>query len=118
MSKDKNIVPLDAFLNEISASAIYPQLVLQIQKDVERAGIDHIIDADIQPKVLVAELQTLLLSTLQVNFNQYVNLLYAVDVPENELRQFTSENIEDIATYASFLILKREWKKVWFRNNL
>ncbi|WP_109301598.1 hypothetical protein [Aquimarina sp. AU474] len=118
MSSDKNIVPLDTFLHEISTSLLYPQLVIQLQKDVMRAGIDHVIDPDVTPASLVLELQTLLLSKLRLDFNQYLNLLYAVDVSENELRDFSSENIEDIAIHASYLILKREWKKIWLRHNL
>ena len=49
-------------------------------------------------------------------FNEYLNLLHAVDVSENKIKSIDSEDSTDIAKYASYLILKREWQKVWYRN--
>jgi hypothetical protein len=38
-------------------------------------------------------------------------------VPENEIKQLDGSDIVELAGQVSFLILKREWQKVWFRNN-
>ncbi|MBQ0736236.1 hypothetical protein [Aquimarina celericrescens] len=117
MSKNEHIVKVDRLFSEVSKTDLYPKLLDQLQKDLHRAGVDHKIDPKITSSDLVRELNSLLYDTLQNAFNDYLNLLYAVDVSETELRNFKSEKIEDIASYTTYLILKREWKKVWLRNN-
>ncbi|MEW7289006.1 hypothetical protein [Aquimarina sp. 2304DJ70-9] len=118
MSDEYNITLVDDLILEVTQSSLYPQLLTQLQKDIDRAGIDYKIDPEIQPKDLITTINKLLLSVLQHTFNEYLNLLYAVDVSEAEIRNFKSEKAEDIAGYATYLILKREWKKVWYRNQL
>ncbi len=118
MSSNDHIVEIGKLFTEAVKADLYPQLVTQLQKDLLRAGIDYTIDPDIKSDDLVLELKNLLYNTLQYAFNDYLNLLYAVDVSEAEIRDFASEKTEDIASYTAYLILKREWKKVWLRNNL
>ncbi len=117
MSKNHPNVAVNELFDEVAKTALYPKLLKQLQKDIHRAGIDHEIDPKITSGNLVLELTNLLHDRLQNAFNEFLNLLYAVDVSEAEIRNFESENTEDIAMYTSYLILKREWKKVWLRNN-
>jgi hypothetical protein len=53
---------------------------------------------------------------IQYKFAEYLNLLYIIDVPENQVRQLDGSDILELSKQVSFLILKREWQKVWFRN--
>jgi len=101
---------------EVDATDLYPKLLQQLQKDIDRAAIHYDIDMKVTPKDLIKAMHTLLIALLQESFNDYLNLLYAVDVSEAKLKDFASEKIEDIARYATYLILKREWQKVWFRH--
>ncbi len=117
MSEKFDIILVRDLLDEVSEFDLYPQLVLQLQKDINRAGIEYTINPEIKAKDLVRAVQELLLDRLQNEFNEYMNLLYAVDVSEAAMRNFESEKIDDIAAYATYLILKREWKKVWLRFN-
>lgn len=102
-------------MDEVSNSDLYPQFMMQLQKDLNRAGIDYSIKSE-KPQDLFSEIAHLLMDKLQNAFNEYLNLLYAVDVSENKIRSLDSENSVDIAEYATYLILKREWQKVWYRN--
>ncbi|MBQ4818811.1 hypothetical protein [Aquimarina sp. MMG016] len=117
MSKEYNLVSIQKFVDKLSGSDLYPQFLLQIQKDLNRSGIDYNIKNS-KPKDLFREIQSLLVEKLQYSFNEYVSFLYAVDVSENEVRKGNLEDIQDIAEYATYLILKREWQKVWYRNNM
>ncbi len=118
MSDHQNIAFFKELLSEVATFNLYPQVLAQLQKDIIRAGItDGVIAKEILPDDLIIELTNLLLDKLKNAFDQYLNLLYAVDVSEAEMRNFNSENINEIANHAAYLILKREWKKVWFRNN-
>lgn len=53
---------------------------------------------------------------IQYKFAEYLNLLYIIDVPENEIKQLDGSDLVILAEQVAFLILKREWQKVWFRN--
>jgi flavorubredoxin len=110
-----NITTAKQLIDEVVGSELYPQFIAQLQKDLNRAGIDYIIENK-RPNDLFSEIVYLLTEKLQNAFNEYLNLLYAVDVSEAKIRSMDSENSVDIAEYATYLILKREWQKVWYRN--
>jgi hypothetical protein len=47
-----------------------------------------------------------------------LNLLYIIDVSEEEVKKLDGSDISILSGQVSFLILKREWQKVWFRSKL
>jgi len=55
---------------------------------------------------------------LQEKFNDYLNLLYIVDVSEEKIKQLDGSDAIQLSEQVTFLILKREWQKVWFKNKL
>ena len=52
---------------------------------------------------------------IQNKFNEYLNLLYIIDVSEDQIKKLDGFDRIQLAEQVSFLILKREWQKVWFR---
>ncbi|WP_103069831.1 hypothetical protein [Aquimarina sediminis] len=112
-----SITTAKQLIDEVGNSDLYPQFMAQVQKDLNRAGIDYTIKSK-KPQELFPEIGSLLIEKLQNAFNEYINLLYAVDVSEVEIKNLRSEDSVDIAEYATYLILKREWQKVWYRNKL
>ena len=48
-------------------------------------------------------------------FDQYLNLMYAIDVPEREFKGINVTDAVEVATQVTFLLLRREWKKIEFR---
>ncbi|WP_108868113.1 hypothetical protein [Aquimarina aquimarini] len=115
MSEKYDLTVVNQWIDEISESDLYPNFLIQLQKDLGRAGIDYCIKSK-APRDLFSEIAHVLLDKLQNAFNEYLNLLYAVDVSEAKVRAIDSENSEDIAEHVTYLILQREWQKVWFRN--
>jgi hypothetical protein len=53
---------------------------------------------------------------IQYKFAEYLNLLYIIDVPEETVKQLDGSDLVELSEQVAFLILKREWMKVWFRN--
>ena len=53
---------------------------------------------------------------IQYKFAEYLNLLYIIDVSEEEIKKLDGSDISALSGQVAFLILKREWQKVWFRN--
>jgi len=117
VSEKQDVVSSEQLIQEISQSDLYPQLIQQLQKDLNRAGIDYEITVSATPKELFLEIKQLLLEKLNNAFNDFLNLLYAVDVSERDIKNCNSEESVAIAQYATYLILKREWQKIYYRNS-
>lgn len=105
-------------MDQISRSDVYSLLILQLQKDLNRAGIEYEVNQNVAPEELFLEIEQLVLEKLNNAFNEYLNLLYAVDVSERDIKNCKSEESKVIAKYATYLILRREWQKIYFRNTL
>ena len=69
------------------------------------------------PQKLKEQLQEKVYRLIQFKFAEYLNLLYIIDVPEDQIKKLDGSDIQELSAQVAFLILKREWMKVWFRNN-
>ncbi|OAZ03857.1 hypothetical protein [Flavobacterium succinicans] len=112
------IAPLntDHLLSEAEKENLYLKLVAQINKDFNLANEGVDFPVNVSPNQLKIELQEKVYRLIQYKFAEYLNLLYIIDVPENEIKQLDGSDIITLSGQVSFLILKREWQKVWFRN--
>ncbi|WP_431243715.1 hypothetical protein ACQ9BO_03950 [Flavobacterium sp. P21] len=112
------VSPLNTELlfEEAQKESLYLKLVEQLNKDFNLAneGIDFPLS--ILPEELKIQLHEKIYRMIQYKFAEYLNLLYIIDVPENEIKQLDGSDLVILAEQVSFLILKREWQKVWFRN--
>lgn len=107
----------DSLLVEAQSEALYLKLIEQINKDFNLAneGIDFPLS--ISPEEIKIQLQEKIYRMIQYKFAEYLNLLYIIDVSESEIKKLDGSDLVLLAEQVSFLILKREWQKVWFRNN-
>jgi len=112
------IAPLntDMLLDEASKEALYLKLIEQINKDFNLAneGIDFPMSTT--PEELKIQLYEKIYRMIQFKFSEYLNLLYIVDVPEDQVKKLDGSDQQELSKQVAFLILKREWMKVWFRN--
>lgn len=102
-------------MNEVEALELYNQLILQLNKDLLLANIDLQFKAEDKPDVVLEELEHIIYQLIQYKFNDYLNLLYIIDVPEQTVKNLDGSDIFQLAKSVAFLILKREWKKVWYK---
>jgi hypothetical protein len=113
------ITPLntDLLFEEAQKESLYLKLIEQINKDFNLAneGIDFPLS--ITPDELKIQLHEKIYRMIQYKFAEYLNLLYIIDVSEIEIKKLDGSDLVILAEEVSFLILKREWQKVWFRNN-
>ncbi|MGA9637481.1 hypothetical protein [Flavobacterium sp.] len=107
---------IESLLIEAEKEALYLQLVEQINKDFNLAneGIDF--PKSISPEELKIQLHEKIYRMIQYKFAEYLNLLYIIDVSEEEIKKLDGSDLVVLAEQVAFLILKREWQKVWFRN--
>ncbi|KGO90423.1 hypothetical protein [Flavobacterium suncheonense] len=108
----------DLLLSEAQKEALYVKLVEQINKDFTYANESVDFDPAIAPIDLKVQLHEKIYKLIQYKFAEYLNLLYIIDVSEDKIKQLDGSDLVDLAEQVTFLILKREWQKVWFRNRL
>lgn len=106
----------DLLLSEAKKETLYQKLIEQINKDFNLAneGIDF--PMSISPDELKIQLHEKTYRLIQYKFAEYLNLLYIIDVSEDEVKKMDGSDLVILAEQVSFLILKREWQKVWFKN--
>ncbi|WP_340200499.1 hypothetical protein [Ascidiimonas sp. W6] len=112
---NQNYPDSTALLTEVNSLDLYKDLVAQLQKDFLYANVMIDLKIDINPALLLEELYHTIYSLIQNKFNDYLNLLYIIDVSEKQVKKLESNDIMEIAKHVTFLILKREWQKVWYR---
>jgi hypothetical protein len=95
---------------------LYKKLVNQLNKDFQLANIDLDFHEDVLPSSLKLLLHETVYKLIQEKFMEYLNLLYIIDVPENQVKALDGDDVLKLSEEVSFLILKREWQKVWFKN--
>ncbi|RXR21173.1 hypothetical protein EQG63_04335 [Flavobacterium amnicola] len=106
----------DLLLSEAQKEELYLKLIEQINKDFTLANENVDFQVSIAPIDLKIQLHEKIYRLIQHKFAEYLNLLYIIDVPENEIKKLDGSDISELAEQVAFLILKREWQKVWFRN--
>jgi len=107
---------LEDLIAEVNQLDLYKKLVFQLNKDFSRANVDLNFHEEVLPTSLKLVLNETVYTLIQENFADYLNLLYIIDVSEKEVKALDGSDPLKLSEAVSFLILKREWQKVWFRN--
>lgn len=108
----------DLLLSEAQKEDLYLKLIEQINKDFTLANESLDLDISIMPIDLKLRVHDKIYQLIQYKFAEYLNLLYIIDVPEEQVKSLDGSDIVELAEQVAFLVLKREWQKVWFRNKL
>lgn len=114
------IVPISAenLLAEAEKENLYQKLIEQLNKDFNFANEAIDIPEQTSAEILKSILHEKIYRLIQYKFAEYLNLLYIIDVSEEEVKKLDGSDISVLSGQVAFLILKREWQKVWFRNKL
>jgi len=105
-------------LSEAERENLYPKLIEQINKDFNFANEAIDFPQSTSPYELKVQLHEKVYRLIQYKYAELLNLLYIIDVPEDNVKQLDGSDIVELSEQISFLILKREWMKVWFRNRV
>ena len=110
-------ISTDELLSEAEKQKLYSKLIEQINKDFNFANEAVDFPQSTNPQELKVQLHEKIYRLIQYKFAEYLNLLYIIDVPEETVKQLDGTDLVELSEQVSFLILKREWMKVWFRNH-
>jgi len=116
MSNFNAPISTDHLLSEAEKENLYQKLIEQLNKDFNFANEPVDLSIDLNPEELKSQLHEKIYRLIQYKFAEYLSLLYIVDVPENEVKKLDGSDIMELSQQVAFLVLKREWIKVWFRN--
>lgn len=106
----------DRLLFEAEGENLYGKLLEQLNKDFNLANEPVDFPASTTPEELKIQLHEKIYRLIQYKFAEYLNLLYIIDVAEDQVKKLDGSDLVELSKEVSFLILKREWQKVWFRN--
>jgi hypothetical protein len=106
----------DLLLQEAEKETLYVNLIVQLNKDFNLANEAVDFPLSLTPDELKIQLHEKVYRLIQYKFAEYLNLLYIIDVSEDEIKKLDGSDLVILAEQVAFLILKREWQKVWFRN--
>jgi len=109
------VINNEELLFQINEASLYQDLVNQLNKDFEVIGTSVDFSETTSPSHLFDFLQEVVVQLLEKHFDVFLNLLYRIDINENKIKGIIDTMSSDIDQQVTFLILKREWKKVWFR---
>lgn len=107
----------DDLVEEATELKLYNLLIKQLNKDLLYANIDLEFNEETLPLSLKLTLQEEVYHLIQNKFVEYLNLLYIVDVSETKVRNLDGNDTLKLSEDITFLILQREWQKVWFKSN-
>ena len=106
----------DTLLSEAEAENLYLKLIEQINKDFNLANEPIDFPLSTSPEELKIQLHEKIYRLIQYKYAELLNLLYIIDVPEDNVKQIDGSDTVELSEQIAFLVLKREWMKVWFRN--
>ncbi|NNK83090.1 MAG: hypothetical protein HKO92_08195 [Flavobacteriaceae bacterium] len=107
----------DELIQEATALELYKKLIIQLNKDFLLANIDLDFDEEILPTSLKLLLHEIIYNLIQEKFVEYLNLLYIIDVSEHKVKQLDGSDTLKLSEEVTFLILQREWQKVWYKHH-
>mgnify|MGYP003661952895 CR=1 FL=1 len=103
-------------LQKVDAENLYQNLIQQLNKDFQLSNLSENFEISNTPIQLKEKLSKIILNLITNYYDDYLNFLYRVDVPEKELVALKVENLDTTINQITYLILKREYQKVWFKN--
>ena len=106
----------ETLIENASQLDLHKKLIFQLNKDLLLANIDLDFDDEVLPTSLKYILHETVFKLIQDNFSNYLNLLYIIDVSEEKVKLLDGSDTVVLAEEVTFLILQREWQKVWFKN--
>ncbi len=104
-------------ISEARSLDLYQKLILQLNKDLLYANVDIEFDEETLPTSLKLILHETIFSLIQNKFADYLNLLYIVDVSELKIKALDGSDVLKLSEDVTFLILQREWQKVWYKSH-
>ena len=107
---------IEALISQAEEEQLYFKLIEQVNKVFALANESIDVPTSIFPFEFKNLVQEKIYKLIQYKFAEYLNLLYIIDVPEDQIKKLDGTDVVELSEQVAFLVIKREWQKVWFRN--
>ncbi|WP_243832663.1 hypothetical protein [Myroides indicus] len=104
--------------NKLEKNPLFMQLVRQLEKDFQLSVASDLIFNAQTAEELVVETQFFLEKVAVNTPAKFSSLLYRIDVAEADINNLQAGNLAEYLEQVTFLVLKREFQKVYIRNTL
>ncbi len=104
-------------LTVVSERNLFQKLIKQVEKDLELVGITNYFESNLSPEDFFSNFKELLTHLIDNQFEIFLHLLYRMDIDEYKIKEIITKSQTNVYEEITFLILKREWKKVWYKAN-
>ena len=101
-----------SLLETARKEGLYSKLILQLHKDFSLANTDIHLTSDMEATQLETLLREKIYYLILEKFEDYLNLLYLIDVPERAFKDLRVTDVVEVADQMTFLVLQRELQKV------
>ncbi|WP_027078174.1 hypothetical protein [Maribacter antarcticus] len=102
----------ESVMKYTQSRGLYNALVAQVNRDFTRVNLKLAFGLNPQPKELQTVIREKIYLLLMERFSEYLNVMYAVDIPERAFKNLEIKDTVDVAEQVTFLILKRELQKL------
>jgi hypothetical protein len=97
----------DLLLIEAQNENLYLKLIEQLNKDFNLANEGVDFPMSISPNELKIQLQEKIYRLIQYKFAEYLNLLYIIDVAEDEVKKLDGSDIVELSETSRFFDFKK-----------
>jgi len=111
-----NVVNSNELVQTATDGLLYSNLVHQVEKDFILANVPLIIKDSVRPQEFIAIIREKVYHLIMESFADYLNLLYIIDIPEKDFQFLKITDAVEVSDQVTFMILKREYQKVWYRH--
>jgi hypothetical protein len=103
-------------LSDIQKMEMLEKLIQQLNKDLYLSGVDYQFSLNLSPRLLVEKMSKKITALMTNDFSKFTNLMYRIDISEKQLKNIEQSEFQLVVNKITFLVLKKEWQKVWFKN--
>lgn len=103
-------------LNHAREKTLLTKLLQQLQKDFSKTGLNLDFNVPWENETLIQIIKEEVYRLLLEKFDNYLALLYVIDIAEKEFAYVDGNDAVEVSGQVTFLILKREFQKVWYKN--
>lgn len=111
-----NVDSSEQLMQVVKSDSLFDKLKHQVEKDFVLANVPLKIVEILGHIEFIALIREKVYYLMMEHFSEYLNLMYIIDIPESEFQHIEVTDTVDVADQVTLLILKREYKKVWYRN--
>lgn len=104
--------------NQLKERNLFEQLVQQVERDFRLSVDEDLVFQSSTPLALVQQIQEELEIIASRTPAKLSMLLYRIDVAEKDIRALEEGDVFEYFQQLTYLIVKREFQKVYFRNSL